>query len=255
MMKFRKLHQQKTPLIICNVWDVASAQMAEKSNFQAIGTSSAAIAKTLGYADGEDMPFEELEYIVKRIATNTNLPLSVDLESGYSRDPLKIAQHIKRLTKIGVVGINLEDSIIDEKRIFLKAEDFAKTILEIKNQLAKDQIKVFLNIRTDTFLLGHPNAIEESERRISLYEKAGADGIFLPCIIKERDIKTMVESTNLPINVICMPNLPSFEKLKELGIKRISMGNFLFETMYKHHGKTLETVIAQKSFNPIFIKC
>lgn len=123
-MEFNNLHSQDKPLLIGNVWDVPSAKMAEELNFKAIATSSSAIAALLGYNDGEEMKFSELEYLVKRIALNTNLPLSVDLESGYSRDPKQIVNHIKRLSQVGVVGINIEDSVVNQKRVLLDANDF-----------------------------------------------------------------------------------------------------------------------------------
>lgn len=126
-MNFRELHNQSHPLIIGNVWDAPSTRAAEKLNFQAIGTSSSAISNLLGYDDGEQMDFLELEYIVKRITSATKLPLSVDLESGYSRDPEVIAHHIQRMSKLGIVGINLEDSVVAQKRTLLNAKDFAST--------------------------------------------------------------------------------------------------------------------------------
>lgn len=251
-IEFKNLHNQSNPLLICNVWDVASAKKAEKLNFQAIGTSSSAIAEMLGYEDGEKMFFSELEYIVKRITENTKIPLSVDLEAGYSREPLKIANNIKRLVNLGVVGINIEDSIVNKERTFINAEQFAKTLLEINKHLEEDNIDVFFNVRIDTFLLSHPNPVEETKKRIKLYEKSGINGVFVPCIEKEKDIKTIVKSTNLPINVMCMPNLPNFEKLHELGVKRISMGNFLFDNMYNNFEQTLNSISTENSFKPIF---
>jgi len=251
-MNFKNLHHQDSPLLICNVWDVASAKAAEQLHFNAIGTSSGAIAAMLGYRDGEEMSFEELEYIVKRIATNSNLPFSVDLESGYSRNPTEIVNHIKRLNDLGAIGVNLEDSIVKEKREFLDAEEFANTIYSVKEQLQKENINIFLNIRTDTFLLNHPNSLKESFRRIKLYENAGADGIFIPCIEKQEDILAVVASTSLPINVMCMPNLPDFRILKEIGVQRISMGNFLFNEMYQHFEKTLTSISKSQSFKSVF---
>ena len=124
-------------MLIGNVWDVPSAKTAERLNFQAIGTSSSAIAELLGYNDGEEMTFSELEYFVKRIAMHTNLPLSVDLESGYSRKPKEIMDNIKRLWDLGVVGINIEDSIVDENRKLLNADDFSKTLANIREELEK----------------------------------------------------------------------------------------------------------------------
>lgn len=251
-MEFKNLHSQDKPLLIGNVWDVPSTKTAEKLNFQAIGTSSSAIASILGYNDGEEIEFSELEYFVKRIAINTNLPLSVDLESGYSRKPKEIVNHIKRLAELGVVGINIEDSVVNGKRVLLNANDFAKTLKEINEKLEKENVDVFINVRTDTFILLQENVIEETKKRIQLYQNAGANGIFVPCIEKENDIKTIVDSTNSPINVMCMPNLPNFEALTKLGVKRISMGNFLFDKMYDKFEKSLQTVLNQSSFKSIF---
>ncbi|TDQ27526.1 isocitrate lyase/PEP mutase family protein [Tenacibaculum caenipelagi] len=251
-MEFKNLHYQDTPLVIANVWDVPSAKTAESLNFQAIGTSSSAIATLLGYQDGEEIEFSELEYIIKRIKSSTKLPLSVDLESGYSRNPIEIAQHIKKLSNLGVVGINIEDSIVEPARTLLNAEKFSQVISKITEILQKENIKVFLNVRTDTFLLGHPNSVEETKKRIKLYENAGANGIFIPCIEQETDIKEIVNFTNLPINVMCMPNLPNFDTLNKLGVKRISMGNFLFDKMYNQLKDITEEIINKKSFKPIF---
>ena len=108
-MNFKNLHEKETPLLICNVWDVESAKIAQQLNFKAIGTSSGAIATMLGYKDGEEISFNELEYIVGRITKTTNIPLTVDLEAGYSREPNKIVEHIKRFEQLGVVGVNIED--------------------------------------------------------------------------------------------------------------------------------------------------
>lgn len=251
-MEFKNLHNQDKPLLIANVWDVPSAKIAEELNFQAIGTSSSAIASLLGYQDGEEMNFSELKYMVKRIAENSNLPLSVDLESGYSRNPKEIANHIKELSDLGVVGINIEDSIVDKSRTLLDAEKFAQTISEIVKNLQKDNIDVFINVRTDTFLLSVSNTIEETKKRIKLYENAGANGIFVPCIEQISDIKEIVNCTQLPINVMCMPNLPNFETLHNLGVKRISMGNFIFDNMYSQFKLKTEEILNQQSFNPVF---
>lgn len=251
-MSFKKLHEQSNPLVICNVWDVASVKSAEKLNFQAIGTSSAAIATMLGYEDGEQMSFSELTYIVKRIMRNTELPVTVDIETGYSSDPKEIASHIKTLSDLGVVGINIEDSNVLNERTLINADDFAKKLSEIKKELAKENVNIFINVRTDTFLLGIENTLEECVKRIKLYESVGADGIFVPCIEKEEDIIAVIKSTELPVNVMCMPNLPDFDILSKLGVKRISMGNFMFDKINNHLESTLNSVLQTQSFKPIF---
>ncbi|MDY8137697.1 isocitrate lyase/phosphoenolpyruvate mutase family protein [Aquimarina sp. 2201CG5-10] len=251
-MKFKNLHNQNVPLFIGNVWDVPSSKTAEKLKFQAIGTSSSAIATLLGYQDGEEMKFEELAYFVKRIVLNTNLPLSVDLESGYSRNPKEIANYIKELVDLGVVGINIEDSIVENNRTLLNPDQFAHVLSKVNEILQIENIDIFINVRTDTFLLGQPNVIEETKKRIRLYEKAGANGIFTPCIEQASDIKEIVNCTDLPINVMCMPNLPDFDTLTKLGVKRISTGNFLFDKMYSQFENTAKEILNQKSFKSIF---
>lgn len=246
------MHQQATPLILCNVWDVASAKTAEKMGFSAIGTSSAAIASMLGYQDGEEMLFEELLFFVKRIAACSKLPLTVDIEAGYSDDPLITANYIKALTTVGVVGINLEDSKVDGVRTLVDANTFADYLSKIKQELRQQQIDIFINVRTDTFLLGEENALLATQKRMSLYQNAGANGLFVPCITKVDDIQAVVNAINLPVNVMCMPNLPDFDTLTTLGVKRISMGNFLFDKLQADFEDELKQILEKNSFLSVF---
>ena len=248
MTNFKNLHNQEKPLLIANVWDAVSAQNAEKLNFQALGTSSSAVAAILGYQDGEQISFDQLEFMAKHIAAATSLPLSVDMEGGYSRNPSEIADNIKRLADIGVVGINFEDSVVAEKRIQLQKDEFVKTLQTVKNLLEQKQVEMFLNVRTDAFLVGNPNPVEETIPRIKAYEEAGADGIFVPFIKENTDIQQVTSSTKLPINVLSMAGLPDFQALQELGVKRISMGGFVFKHMYQYHSATLEKILKGELF-------
>lgn len=251
-MNFTTLHQQETPLLIANVWDVPSAEIAEQLGFKAIATSSAAIASIFGYNDGEELTFSELEYMVKKLISNTTVPLSVDIEAGYSDDPKMIAENIKKLVQLGVVGINIEDSIVKDNRELVDAEKFKQLLAEIKNVLLKDELDVFINVRIDTFLLQIPNAISETKKRIDLYKTTSVNGFFLPCIEDVDAIKEIVNYTDLPINVMCMPNLPNFEVLKNLGVKRISMGKFLFDKMYQNFKEIENNILVDQSFKSIF---
>jgi len=253
---FASLHQQTNPLMICNVWDVASAKIAEQMGFSAIGTSSAAIASMLGYADGEHMDFDELLFIVKRIAACSNLPLTVDIEAGFSDKPSTTASYIKALVEVGVVGINIEDSKVnktDGVRTLIDVDSFAAFISDIKKWLVKASINVFINVRTDTFLLGVEGALEETHKRAALYQAAGVDGLFVPCIVEEGAIEAVVANTNLPVNVMCMPDLPNFDTLTTLGVKRISMGNFLFDALQTDFSARLSKIQQEKSFHCLFI--
>ena len=251
--KFKILHIQKSPFHIGNVWDANSAIMLEKSGYKAIGTSSAAIAASLGYEDGEQMSFDELLHVIKSIKDKTSLPLTADIEAGYSRDPNIICENIIKLSDLGVVGINLEDSIVSNgNRKIVDANEFSETLSFIKGHLLKEDIEVFLNIRTDSYILGLENPLKETMNRCELYEKSGADGLFVPCITDEKDISMIVGNTSAPINVMTMPNLPPFSKLQQLGVKRISSGPFLYNTVNKYFNDLLEEIDTLQSFSPMF---
>ncbi|MFD2179360.1 isocitrate lyase/PEP mutase family protein [Veronia pacifica] len=239
MHTFEQLHQQSTPLLIGNVWDATSAKMAEEAGYQALGTSSAAIASMLGYQDGENIPFAELLFVVKRLVASSLLPLSVDIEAGYGVEPNVIADNIQQLAECGVVGINMEDSIPTAERKLRKAEDFAHLLKEVRALLKERKIEIFTNVRTDTFLLGVKEACSETIRRAEVYQAAGADGLFVPGISDLEDIKRVVNSTTLPINVMTVPDLPNFENLTKAGVKRISSGNFAHEKIYQYLGVQL----------------
>lgn len=249
---FSNYHRQRNPLILGNVWDVPSALQLQKLGFKALGTSSAAIASILGYEDGEQMPFSEYVFIIKRIAASTSLPLSVDLEAGYGNDPETVANNILRLSKLGVVGINLEDSVVQNgTRRLVDIAVFQGKLESIHRLLKTDDVNVFINMRIDTFLLGLPEALEESKDRINQYSSF-VDGIFLPCISSEQDIKQIVDHTSLPLNVMSMPGLPDFKKLRDLGVKRISTGNFLHDFMKQTFNREVSEIVEQKDFNAFF---
>ncbi|MFD2582000.1 isocitrate lyase/phosphoenolpyruvate mutase family protein [Pedobacter vanadiisoli] len=249
---FKHLHKNSSPLLIGNVWDVKSAETFQSAGFRAIGISSQAISNALGYPDGENLPFEDLLRITQRITEVVDLPLTVDMEAGYSRNLDGILKNIEKLHDYGAIGINLEDTIPGEKRSLTPAASFAETVAAVAEHIRRKRLGIFLNIRTDGFLLGLPHALEETLKRVKLYEEAGADGIFVPCITKLDDIKTVIQSTSLPINVMCMPDLPGFKELELLGVKRISMGGFLFNKVYDYAGVLARKILAEQEFSSIF---
>ena len=252
-VEFKELHHQTKPLMIGNVWNVQSAKVFEKLNFQAIGTSSAAIAHSLGYEDGEQMPFSDLFFMVERISKSVSLPLSVDIEFGYGNTATQIADNIIALRSIGVVGINIEDSFLDNGERKLKDPvQFSELLKEVKDILLQKGVSIFFNVRCDAFLVNIPNTLQVATERINKYEQSGADGIFLPCITKESDIATIVMQTKLPLNVMCMPELLNFDTLEKLGVKRISMGNFLNFYVYSALENVTAKILSDQSFNSVF---
>ncbi|MEY7149934.1 isocitrate lyase/phosphoenolpyruvate mutase family protein [Enterobacter cloacae] len=251
-MNFAELHNQHEPLLIANVWDAASAVAAQEAGYQALGTSSAAIASTLGYEDGQGMPFDALFYMVTRIQAVSKLPLSVDMEAGYGDSAEEITANLRRLAQAGVAGVNLEDSrVINGVRQLDHASDFTCT-LRTCDALRSENHSLFLNIRTDTYLLGHVDALHETILRGQSYKAAGADGLFVPCLTSEKDISLIAEATALPLNVMCMPDLPSFGRLKLAGVSRISMGNFVHSAMQSTLTDVMHAIRSRQTFEGLF---
>lgn len=246
---FLQLHHQSAPLLLGNIWDVNSAKIFERNGFKAIATSSSALANTFGYEDGELLPFDDLLRLAKRVVQEVRIPFSVDIEGGYSRTSTGVAENIERLHDVGVVGVNLEDTLPTTLRQFQNPQDFKIILSGVANYLSRKNLKVFLNVRTDGFLLGLPSALEETLTRIAIYQDCGVQGIFTPCIVDRSDIRAVVQATKLPINVMNMPMLPSFSELEQLGVKRISMGTSAHRFVTSALEEKLRSIIEGKSFN------
>lgn len=253
-MPFNFKEITEPPLIIANVWDVASSKTASELGFKAIGTSSGAIAEMLGYEDGEKLSFDELLYIVKRITSCVSIPLNVDIEAGYSREPIVVVEHIQKLADLGITAVNIEDSVVKTKREIQDPIEFSRFLDTVSNSLIKSSYNVFLNVRTDTYLLNKNKKLEETIIRSKSYQNAGAHGLFVPCLTDKNDIKEIAQSISLPLNVMCMPDLPDFKTLYNLGVQRISMGNFIYKKTNEQLKRELDKILINDSFKSIFKK-
>ena len=251
-LTFGQLHRQPAPLLLPNAWDARSAATCQSTGYPALGTSSAAIASSLGYADGEQMPFAEMLFVVRRICAATTLPVTVDVEAGYSRDPATVCAHLAQLCELGVVGINIEDSVVQNGRALVPAADFARTLEHLKNFCLKQGFDLFLNARTDTYLLGGPQPLAQTQARSRAYDAAGADGLFVPGLTSLADMAALCQHTQLPVNVLCLPDLPDLEALGAAGIKRVSMGNFPFEFVMEQHEQLSATIRRERRFTALF---
>ena len=250
-MDFKALHYQKKPLLLANVWDVPGALAAQKAGYQALGTSSAAIAAMMGYEDGENIPFDQLLFVVERIKRAVDLPLSVDIEAGFGTNINDIINNVRQLENMGAAGVNIEDSsIVNGNRQLEDTRLFCEKLRALKRACPA----LFINARTDTFLLKSDNSLEDTLLRGKAYAESGADSLFVPGIIEEYDIVTVSHTVNLPLNVMCMPGLAGagFNQLAEWGVKRISMGNCVHAALLAELKKMLRQVRLQNSFSSVF---
>jgi len=248
--KFKSLHNQNQPLLIANTWDAISSKAAEKAGFQVIGTSSHAIANILGYEDGENIPFEEMFFIVGKIAKSTSLLVSADFESGYSDDPQQVAKNVEKLVDAGILAINLEDGLTKGKdRSLGNISVLTDKIKAIKSHLQSKGKDIYINARIDTFTTKHADAINETLKRIKAYEAAGADGFFVPLINTDEDIKAVLETTKLPLNVFMKDGLKTYEEFAALGVHRVSYGNGIHAKITEATNKAFDDLMKTKSLS------
>lgn len=247
---FKSLHNQNQPLLIANTWDAISSKAAEKAGFQVIGTSSHAIANILGYEDGENIPFEEMFFMVEKIAKSTSLLVSADFESGYSDDPQQVAKNVEKLVDAGILGINLEDGLTNGKdRSLGDISVLTDKIKAIKSHLQSKGKDIYINARIDTYTTKHPDAINETLKRIKAYETAGADGFFVPLINTDEDIKAVLETTKLPLNVFMKDGLKTYEEFAALGVHRVSYGNGVHAKITEATNKAFDDLMKTKSLS------
>jgi len=259
-LTFKAMHQEPELLFLPNAWDVISAMILEQSGFKAIGTTSWGIANALGYTDGEKIEFSELLSLVAKIVSAVNIPVTVDIESGYGLNNQSIAQNVLQLAKLGVAGINIEDSFKNAPGL-VDTQHQCDVLTAIRQALDLEGYNdFFINARIDTyFQLSDP--LNETISRAAAYVNSGADGIFVPGLSQSDEIKQLVNTIDAPINLLSLPDLADSNKLNELGVKRFSIGNGLSDAVtafieaQSHHmltHKTTENLYTKDPIRTIF---
>lgn len=220
--RFEALHTSSELLVLPNAWDAGSARLAQEKGAKAVGTTSAAMAWSCGYPDGNALPEAALLQRVAEIVRATSIPVTVDIENGYSDDPEQVAALASKLVALGVVGINLEDGagapgVLVEK------------ISAIRRALAGRPL--FINARTDVYLRGMAEgdaAVRMSVERMQAYAAAGASGAFVPCVVQPAEMRAIADAVSLPLNVMWLPGLVGHADLVAAGVRRLSAGPALY---------------------------
>ncbi|MGX7263777.1 isocitrate lyase/PEP mutase family protein [Enterococcus crotali] len=227
--RFRNAHQKDKPLILLNIWDVASANELTRKKINLIPTGSYAMSDHYGYQDGENMPFDELLDYIKEMDAKTNY-ITADIESGYATNIEDLAKNSEALLNIGVIGINIEDKQPNAETLYpIKVQN--ERLLSIKQKCRAMKKDLFINVRTDTYFVGDVAANNQDEQvlnqtitRIKAYEKTGIDGIFIPGLKSKEHLKKIAAETTLPINIMLDIQTDSISDYLDTGISRISFG-------------------------------
>jgi 2-methylisocitrate lyase-like PEP mutase family enzyme len=224
--RLRALHAGPRILVLCNAWDAASARIVEEAGFPALATTSAGIANSLGYADGERISREEMAQAVARITRAVSIPVTADMEAGYGPTPEAAAETARAAIAAGAVGMNLEDAL--EERNFIDIALQSDRVRAARQAGEQIGVPLVINARTDVYLarLGSPDEqFAEAVRRANAYREAGADCLFLPGIADAAVIARLVREINGPINILAGPSAPAVGELERMGVRRVSMGS------------------------------
>ncbi len=227
-IQFRQLHRGPGTLILPNVWDVASARIFEDAGFPAIATTSAGIAFSLGYPDGQRILREEMMARIARITRAVNVPVTADVEAGYGSTPEDAANTTRELIEAGVVGMNLEDASGRRDQPLSSLELAVDKVRAAREAAVQLRAQIVINARTDIYLLpgGNPDAdYSEALRRLVAFRDAGADCVFAPGLKDADTIRRLAEAVRCPLNILAGPGSPSIPELAKLGVARVSVGS------------------------------
>jgi 2-methylisocitrate lyase-like PEP mutase family enzyme len=222
----RRLHVEGPMLVLPNAWDAGSARIFVDAGFPALATTSAGIAFSLGYPDGERISRDEMLAAVSRITRRISVPITADMEAGYGQTADAVAETVRRLIDAGAVGMNLEDRM-EEKHLI----DFALSVERVRAaRRAADAtgVRLVLNARTDAFEapeIPRDKRIAEAVRRGNAFREAGADSVFVPFVGDSGTIEQLVQQIHAPVNILGTPNAPTLKAMAALGVRRVTFGS------------------------------
>lgn len=218
---FHALHQGPAPLVLPNAWDVASAVALAAAGFAAVGTTSLGVAAAAGLPDAAGEASAETLRLADEIA-RLPVPVTIDIEAGFSDDPGEIGDFAQELAELGVAGINIEDG-----RAGNVLAPVAEQIRRI-GAVREAAPGLFVNARTDTHWFDATAPVATAVDRVRAYADAGADGVFVPALAAPADVEAVVAAVDVPVNVLFLPGRTTVAGLAELGVRRISTGSLLY---------------------------
>ena len=223
-----KLHTSGPLLVLPNAWDAGSARLFVEAGFAALATTSAGIAFSLGYPDGEEISRAEMLAAVARITRRVSVPVTADMEAGFGLSPEAVAETARGVLAAGAVGMNLEDSGEGEKLLeFDLSVERVRAAREAATATGGG-VPLVLNARTDAF---HPGTLPqgrqfaEAVRRGNAYRDAGADCVFVPFVGDTATIERLVKEIAAPLNILGAPDAPNLKALEALGVRRVTFGS------------------------------
>jgi 2-methylisocitrate lyase-like PEP mutase family enzyme len=228
---FRSLHVPSDPIVLVNVWDVASARIVEAAGARAVATTSAGVAWSLGAPDGDVLGRELATELVGRVAGAVSVPVTADIESGFGTTPERVAETVRAVLAAGAVGVNLEDTAPGGGQGLREVADQSARLAAARAVADQVGVPLYVNARVDTFLRG-AGGLPETLDRAAAYLRAGADGIFVPGVVDPETVAALVAGIPAPVNILAGPGAPTVPDLAKLGVARVSLGSAVAEAAY-----------------------
>jgi 2-methylisocitrate lyase-like PEP mutase family enzyme len=228
--QFRALHHGPGVFVIPNPWDVGTARYLAHLKFPALATTSAGMAFSQGLADGTGAVSREMMLAhIAEIVRATDLPVNADFESGYAIEPAGVAESVRLCVHTGVAGLSIEDSTGEKGKPLFELPLGVERIKAARAAIDATQTPVLLTGRAECFLVGHPDPLRESIKRLQAYADAGADVLYAPGVRTREQIDAVVRAVApKPVNVLISRNIGfTVSDLAELGVRRISVGSGL----------------------------
>jgi 2-methylisocitrate lyase-like PEP mutase family enzyme len=220
--RFLALHEGERPLLLPNPWDRGSAKLFASLGFEALATTSSGSAATLGLLDGS-LSREDTLANAAAIVEATDLPVSADLENGFGEDPTGVAETIRLALAAGLAGASIEDYSGREEEPIYAIELAAERVAAAAEVAHGGPVRLVLTARAENHLHGVTD-LADTIARLRAYEEAGADVLYAPGITRLEDIRQVVDSVGLPVNVLARPGVPPVDELAKAGVRRISVG-------------------------------
>ena len=253
--QFRKLHHGPRMLLLPNAWDVASARILEECGHPAIATSSAAVAFSLGYPDGQRISRDEMLEVCGRIAHAVDVPVTADLEAGYGTTVKDMVETVKAAIAAGVIGMNLEDVTGDDESSQVETSLQVEKIHAIRDTAKSLGVWFVLNARTDIYLMPiGPEAarFERTVERLRAYRDAGADCLFAPGVYDRDTIGKLVKAVEAPLNILANPACPPIAELEKIGVARVSAGSGIMRAAMGAVQRIAKEMLEERSFKSMF---
>jgi len=222
-----KLHQPGNPVVLPTVWDAWSARLAADAGFAALTVGSHPMADSIGKPDNEGMSFDDVLTRVAQITTAVDVPVSVDIESGYGQPAQRL---IEGLLSVGAVGLNIEDTVHSENKRLRSASEHAELVGALRSAADVAGVHVVINARTDLFLRkdgDDSDRVERAVARLTEAADAGADVLYPVGRHDPETLRRLATELPLPINAIALPDQDDPASFGALGVARISFGPFL----------------------------